>query len=250
MAKRPARKPQGRPEPAPAPTQGGARKVRPRGKERAQEEKPATKPEFVRASRLSELTDEADAFDDFTEFTDPKRRLFLQALAVTPRYGKAAKMAGISAKTAYNWRHDPDPQFQEALQVAMRLGVMRAESELWRRGIEGVEVPVFQGGRMVGTKREFSDTAAIFMLKGAEPDKYRETHRHEMTGPGGGPVQHAVITANVSIEEIQKRMATAARVIEAGKVQAPAAIEAQVVVDPDSPEARYAEELAKRRNGQ
>jgi hypothetical protein len=34
----------------------------------------------------------------------------------------------------------------------------------------------------------------IFLLKAHRPEKYRETTRQEISGPGGGPVQHADVT--------------------------------------------------------
>jgi hypothetical protein len=45
---------------------------------------------------------------------------------------------------------------------------------------------------MVGTKRRYSDTLAIFMAKGARPKKFRDHQVHEHMGEGGGPVQHVV----------------------------------------------------------
>jgi len=203
-------------------------------------------PEFVRAGRLSEASDEPEPFTDFTEISEPKKRLFLQALAVTPRHGKAAKMAGISAKTAYNWRHDPDPAWQAQLQVAERLGLMRAESELWRQGLEGVEVPVFQGGRLVGTKREFYPQLSMFMMKGNWREKYGEQTKHEHAGT----VAHAHLHAYADLSklddvEVRRLFVNSKRVLDGEVVAEQPALPA---AEP-TPEERYAEVLRKRNGG-
>jgi hypothetical protein len=49
----------------------------------------------------------------------------------------------------------------------------RLEDEAVRRAYEGVERPVFQGGKQVGVVREYSDTLLIFLLKALRPEKYR-----------------------------------------------------------------------------
>lgn len=58
-----------------------------------------------------------------------------------------------------------------------------------RRAREGVDEPVFYQGDECGSVRKYSDTLAIFLLKGAMPEKYRENTRMELTGANGGPVQ-------------------------------------------------------------
>lgn len=120
----------------------------------------------------------------------PKKRAYLVALSRSWNFAQAALAAGVDRGTGYNWRQNvpPDPAFMTALTEANNLFVERAEAEMWRRGIDGVEKPVYQQGRMVGTVREFDTTAAIFMLKGAKPDKYRDRFGLEHSGPNGGPM--------------------------------------------------------------
>ena len=40
----------------------------------------------------------------------------------------------------------------------------------------GIDEPVYQGGALVGTRRFFSDTLAIFLLKAHRLEKYRERY--------------------------------------------------------------------------
>lgn len=132
----------------------------------------------------------------FPDIPDLRKRRYLEALTRTPSKGKAARDAGIDLKTGYNWRHDEtDVEFQTALRVALELGLHRAEDEGWERAIDGWEEPVYQAGRLVGTKLVKSDTMLIFMMKGNLPEKYRE--RFEHSGPNGGPLQATVITYRI-----------------------------------------------------
>lgn len=55
------------------------------------------------------------------------------------------------------------------------------EAEAWRRGKTGVLKPVYQGGKKVGSVREYSDTLLIFMLKGTRPEKYRDRQQIDVT---------------------------------------------------------------------
>ena len=148
---------------------------------------PAKKPRAViRGTRFVADVEDAEV-SLFAEITHRKKRAYLEALSTTPSMDDAARLAGVSRKTGYNYRADlEDKPFQAALDVALRMGVQRAEAEGWRRGVIGWEEPVYQGGRLVGTKLVKSDTMLIFMLKGAAPEKYRE--RFEHMGKDGAPL--------------------------------------------------------------
>lgn len=124
----------------------------------------------------------------FDEIRHPKKRAYLVALSASPSLNDAASAAGIDRTTGWLWRRDErDSAFQAALARARTLGLEAAVSEAWRRAIEGVEEPVYQGGRLVGTIMRKSDTMLIFMLKGEFPEKYRE--RYEHAGVNGGPIE-------------------------------------------------------------
>ena len=63
-----------------------------------------------------------------------------------------------------------------------RIGAEALEDEATRRAAEGVDEPVFHQGAQVGTIRKYSDTLAIFLLKGAMPEKYRDNAKLELSG--------------------------------------------------------------------
>ena len=80
------------------------------------------------------------------------------------------------------------------------MGADMLEDEAVRRAKDGVERPVYQGGKLVGHVQEYSDTLLIFLLKGARPEKYRDRVQRELSGPGGQTIQ--LIT---SVPRLQQR---------------------------------------------
>lgn len=213
--------------------------------------------EFFRGAQLMVDREEPDVSDEFPEVADPRKRLFLQYIAKNgPRYGAAAKAAGVSQVTTWHWRNGrlkDDPAFEAGLLAAIKMGVDALESEFIRRGFQGVEKPVYQGGRLVGTLREYDTTAGIVMLKALAPERHRE--RYEYSGPGGGPVQlQAQVQAQMALlsdEDLRARVADlAAQLAQPPALPpgldpggAPAASSAEA---PDGPEAAYARRLADR----
>lgn len=123
---------------------------------------------------------------EFPEIADPKKRAYLVGYVVGGGFAAAAAAAGVSMRTGWNWRHDADDAlFLEAFRVAQGMAGDRMEAEIVRRAYEGVTEPVYQGGKLVGTKRSLSDTLLIFWAK-ANLRKYREQVEH--SGPKGGPI--------------------------------------------------------------
>jgi len=96
---------------------------------------------------------------------------------------KAAQQAGIHRRTHYTWL-EQDPEYA-AIFTRMREEVTDLlEEEAWRRAREGVTEDVFYRGEKVGEITRYSDTLLIFLLKGANPRKYAEFSKHEITGDG------------------------------------------------------------------
>ena len=128
------------------------------------------------------------------KMSDEKKVAFLAALAATCNVTRACEAIDIARVTAYEWR-DNDDQFAAAWVKAREIGADALEDEATRRAFEGTDKPVFHMGAPCGTIREYSDTLAIFLLKGAKPDKFRERTSTELTGKNGGPMQAQVIIA-------------------------------------------------------
>lgn len=113
----------------------------------------------------------------------------LGALAMGYSYDRAAKFAGIGRRTVFELKKT-DLDFAAACETAYEAGTDKLEDEARRRAFEGVDRPIFQGGKLVGHERQFSDRLLEIALKARRPEKYRErvttevapmsvTHKHD-----------------------------------------------------------------------
>lgn len=113
----------------------------------------------------------------------------------------SAKAAGISRVTPFNWRKASMETLQEDGTYlddfcvrwldAIDAGADLLEDEAKRRGVDGVDKPVYQGGALVGTITEYSDTLLINLLRGKRPSTYN-TGRMEHSGKDGGKILHSL----------------------------------------------------------
>ena len=117
-----------------------------------------------------------------TARTAEKRKNFLEALGTTASVTRSCKLARLPRQTAYDWR-EADADFAKAWDDARERGTDALEDEAVRRAHEGTLRPVFQGGKKVGTVRDYSDTLLIFTLKALRPDKFKDRAvvEHDMT---------------------------------------------------------------------
>lgn len=123
-----------------------------------------------------------------TTRTPKKEAAFLDGLRDGLSVTASCIDAGISRRTAYEWR-DADDEFRKRWDEAVEEGTDRLEDEAQRRARDGVTEPVFYKGDIVGHVQRHSDTLMIFLLKARRPDKYKDRVANEHTGPNGGPIQ-------------------------------------------------------------
>lgn len=134
--------------------------------------------------------------------TEARKNNFLAALKETCNVTEAAKIAGFTARTAYNHRVS-DPDFKErwdAVEIEVR---DKIEGEIWRRGVEGIDKPIFYQGKPVATVKEYSDRMLELLAKGHMKDRYGDQSKVELTGKDGAPIQDSM--------EIARRIAFALR---------------------------------------
>lgn len=132
-----------------------------------------------------------------------KKQVYLNALRRGLTHAEAAAEAGAGHRTVYHWRKNAE--FAEDLADAYETGTSLFEAECRRRALYGVLRPVYQGGKRVGTVREFSDRLLEVKLKSRAPDRYRERVSTELTGAGGGPVTGKIEIELVSAKGRRKR---------------------------------------------
>lgn len=138
-------------------------------------------------------------------FTAHARAKFLTLLRDTGNVTHSARQVGVTRMTAYHHR-DRDAEFAQLWDDALHEAVDGLEHEAHRRAVQGVEEPVFQGGRQVGTIRRYSDTLLLSLLKAHAPEKYRDRQSIEHAGPGGGPITYvADAPAQSKLDDWEKR---------------------------------------------
>ena len=99
---------------------------------------------------------------------------FLEAFRECGTISAAARAVGIDPKTVYN-RRLSDPEFAAAFEEAKEDAADSLEDEARRRAVEGVEEPIIINGKVVATRRKYSDGLLAMLLKAAKPEKYRDS---------------------------------------------------------------------------
>lgn len=135
--------------------------------------------------------------------TPENKKKFLATLGETCNVSAAMRSIGMSRTRAYAWRR-ADPVFaKEWDEVIATEGADSLEDEAVRRGVTGIEKPIFYQGKKVATVREYSDTMLAMLLNGAKPHKYR-LQRHEHSGPSGGAIKTEDTT---DVKQMARRVA-------------------------------------------
>jgi len=111
----------------------------------------------------------------------PKKAALIAAVAEVYCVLSACEAASVGRTTHYDWMRD-DPEYAAAFEEARKVGAKSLEREAIRRARDGVDEPVFYKGAQCGAVRKYSDTLLIFLMKGAEPDKYRERSEVKLDG--------------------------------------------------------------------
>ena len=62
--------------------------------------------------------------------------------------------------------------FRAAWQAAIDLGVQRIEDVAMDRALNGVDVPVYSYGKLVGTRTAYTDRLLMFMLRNRAPERF------------------------------------------------------------------------------
>ena len=120
-----------------------------------------------RTGRSADTTINVQPVDD----RKPWERTYLATLATTGNLTAAAEAAGIDRSTALRHRH-ASQRFAERVADALARFSDAVESEIARRGMQGFDEPVYQGGKKVGVKRRYSDRCLLALAARLRPDGY------------------------------------------------------------------------------
>jgi hypothetical protein len=105
--------------------------------------------------------------------TRKDRAAFLEALGHGWSVRHAAVHAGRHWRRFYTLR-DRDETFAAEWADAVGAGTDVLEHEAFRRAVDGVTEPIYQGGELVGHVQRYSDKLLEFLLRGRRPQTYRD----------------------------------------------------------------------------
>jgi len=127
------------------------------------------------------------------QFDERAMDLFLEAYAMTGNITVSSEAAAIAPHTV-RMKRDSDPEFSLRFDEAYDEFRSTLEVEGYRRAVEGVLEPVYQGGKLVGHKRAYSDGLLQTYLKAHHP-KYKDKVAIEGSVTAGVLVVPGVMTS-------------------------------------------------------
>lgn len=100
------------------------------------------------------------------EWTRAKMVEFLRELAACQSVARAAKAVGMSRQSAYRLRNRLEgTPFSLGWEVALEAGLQQLAHAVMDRAVNGVEMPVYYHGEVVGTRRQFDERLSIWVLE-------------------------------------------------------------------------------------
>lgn len=116
------------------------------------------------------------------KFTKYKKTRFCRILAMTGSKLKACQAVGISFPT-FSKYYKLDTEFASLVDEAVMEATEVAEDELWRRGVEGIDVVVgyTKDGQPI-IERKYSDRLLTMIVKAGKPEKYSDKSQVQHTG--------------------------------------------------------------------
>ncbi|QZD95259.1 hypothetical protein [Qipengyuania gelatinilytica] len=103
------------------------------------------------------------------------QQAFIEALADTGSVASACRAVNRSTHGAYQLRRQPGAEeFAAAWEAALDFGMRRIEDVAMDRALNGVEVPVYSYGQLVGTRISYNDRLLMFMLRNRAPERFAE----------------------------------------------------------------------------
>ncbi|MCL4673101.1 MAG: hypothetical protein KJZ64_09240 [Sphingomonadaceae bacterium] len=110
------------------------------------------------------------------------QQAFIEALADTGSVRAACRRVGRSDHGAYQLRRHPEAaEFRAAWDAALDHGVRRLEDLAMDRALNGVEVPVYSYGKLVGSRTVYNDRLLMFLLRNRAPERFAEGRAKAMS---------------------------------------------------------------------
>ena len=145
---------------------------------------------------------------------DEIKRKYIERICKTGLLAQSALDVGVSIETARVNRNN-DEQFGDAVNFALDIYRDRIQSEIHRRGIEGVRQPVFYMGQQCGVIRKYSDRMLEMHAKRHIPE-YRDKVEIDANIKGGVLV---IPAGPQSVEDWEKENNAPLNVIDVTEVE-------------------------------
>lgn len=131
--------------------------------------------------------------------------LFLEGVCRTNNVTQVCAEMNVSRMMIYAMKAQ-DPVFRQRLSDAQTIGIDSWEDAAARRAFDGVDRKVFHQGVQIDTVKDYSDSIAIAMLRGAKPERYA-TRTDNTTVIGGSiGVNLETLTDDELNEKLTKRL--------------------------------------------
>lgn len=112
---------------------------------------------------------------DWPDVPRPWMKKFLNALTFRPVIAFACRSVKVSDESVRLWR-EREPAFDAAVERALRLGRDTVEEAALIRAVDGVPKAIFgKQDQIIGVEMKYSDGLAEMLLKGYQPERFRES---------------------------------------------------------------------------
>ena len=135
------------------------------------------------------------------QITDWRRTRFLEEFSKHANLGTAAKDAGVDRALHYRWLNDPE--YVAAFEEATKQACDAIDREIYRRGVTGVEEPVFHLGKRVDKITKYDTTLLIFLAKGLMPGKYKDNYKADISVNGNIKTSHDINLTRLPDAELE-----------------------------------------------
>jgi hypothetical protein len=113
--------------------------------------------------------------------------------------GAAAFAAGVHYTAPYRWK-DADDAFAAAWTEAFQAGTNVFEDEARRRALQGVQQPVYQAGKLVGHRIEYSDNLLLAHLARRSAEWRQTKASIHISADSGSPTQLQTLRDKVALK--------------------------------------------------
>ena len=106
-------------------------------------------------------------------FTPDRQVAIIKALAECGCIAEACRRVGISTEAFYELVRRPDAQsFRLAVDIAMDNAVRRIDDNAFGRALNGIPIPHYYKGELVGEHRRWDERLTMFILRYRDPLRY------------------------------------------------------------------------------